>query len=372
MTAVETDPDTSNNIDSEGTVVNIPSDAVRFFTAKATTGQNRLEWLNPTPADYVATHIVVNTTRFPANETDGTVIVNGGTAGAKEIFDHTGLIDNTVYYYGAFVERVSGFTAGKFTSGRPFDDSGPVKCAFTTGAASMAPPSLGSVYAASNDRVLYSMTPGPTGGDWPIGWTPFEAPEPAQSRAPVVPVTVGGASKVVFLGAQDGQVYAVDADTGTLVWPSPMLGDRVQAAPAGMFTTFGGAYDLILVGSRNSATDNIFYGLDLGTGSVSWMFDNLSGTGGIGIISGGASVDYANDRVYFASRDRGGGSPSTLWCLDFDGASATLRWGARPRQYRRKPYPDRSDNLCRHECQRSTRSRCRRRQRPLGCSVRCR
>lgn len=90
VTAVETDPDTSNNIDSEGTVVNIPSDAVRFFTAKATTGQNRLEWLNPTPVDYVATHIVVNTTRFPANETDGTVIVNGGTAGAKEIFDTRG------------------------------------------------------------------------------------------------------------------------------------------------------------------------------------------------------------------------------------------------------------------------------------------
>ena len=39
----------------------------------------------------------------------------------------------------------------------------------------------------------------------------------------------GGASKVVFLGSQDGHVYAVDAETGAQLWVSGDLG-LVQAS----------------------------------------------------------------------------------------------------------------------------------------------
>ena len=46
----------------------------------------------------------------------------------------------------------------------------------------------------------------------------------------------------------------------------------------------------------------------------------------IGIVSGGAAVDYPAARAYFASRERAGGSSNTLWSVDFDGSSATLNW----------------------------------------------
>src|SRR5262249_31993140 len=52
------------------------------------------------------------------------------------------------------------------------------------------------------------------------------------------------------------------------------------------------------------------------------------GTGPIGPISGGASVDYAGKRVFFASRARVGGSANTLWCLNLTAAGLTFAWAA--------------------------------------------
>jgi len=37
-------------------------------------------------------------------------------------------------------------------------------------------------------------------------------------------------------------------------------------------------------------------------------------------------MDYANDRIYFASRARAGGSSDTLWCLSFNGTGFTKEW----------------------------------------------
>jgi outer membrane protein assembly factor BamB len=101
----------------------------------------------------------------------------------------------------------------------------------------------------------------------------------------------------------------------------------VQAAPAGIFQQFGGAYDYILIGTRNSAADNKFYALRVSDGvPVGAAFDNGGGVNGIGIISGMASVDYPNRRVYFASRARAGGSSNTLWCLNLTAAGVSLAW----------------------------------------------
>jgi outer membrane protein assembly factor BamB len=205
-----------------------------------------------------------------------------------------------------------------------------VKWVYSTGATAMMPPSIGSVYAVSNDRLLHAMNGGPGGGDWPAGWIPFAMNGPAQSRPPVVPVSIGGSNKVVFLGSWDGHAYAVDADNGSEIWMSPSLGQRVLAAPAGIFSKFGAAFDLVLVGSRNSSADNAFYGLHLNDGSIAWAFINsvaqLGDGSGIGIINGDATVDYANSRLYFASYERLGGSDNTVWCLDITGTGATLKW----------------------------------------------
>jgi outer membrane protein assembly factor BamB len=63
-----------------------------------------------------------------------------------------------------------------------------------------------------------------------------------------------------------------------------------------------------------------------------WSFDNSPGQLGdgteIGIISGGATIDYLGGRIYFASRKGTGalGSTGTLWCLDISSGSPELLW----------------------------------------------
>jgi outer membrane protein assembly factor BamB len=137
---------------------------------------------------------------------------------------------------------------------------------------------------------------------------------------------------VVFLGSQDGRVHAVDALTGgpSSLWSTTFPGMGVQAAAAGMFTSLGGVFDYILIGTRNASAGNRFYALKADDGAVFGApFDNLvggDGTGAIGIINGGAAVDYANRKVYFASRRRGGGSSNALWCLNLTPAGLTFEW----------------------------------------------
>ncbi|MCP3963315.1 MAG: S8 family serine peptidase [bacterium] len=305
-----------------------PPGAVQFLTATATGGQNEIEWLNPSAGSYGSTMIRWRIDTFPADPTDGTLLVDqAGTPGAHDSTIHGGLANGTTFYYAAFVDNGSGeYSAARVVASRPFDTSNDVKWAYSAGASALAPPGIGSVYGVANDRVLHSMDTSTPGGTWPAGWTPMAMNAPAQARPPVVPISLGAASKVAFLGSQDGRAYAVDADNGQMLWMSPDLGGLVQAAPAGIFTTFSGAHDLILVGTRNAGEDNVFHGLKLADGTVAWTFDNGGGANAIGIISSAATVDYTNLRVYFASRAKPAGSSHTVWCLSFTDTGASLLW----------------------------------------------
>jgi outer membrane protein assembly factor BamB len=146
---------------------------------------------------------------------------------------------------------------------------------------------------------------------------------PAQSRTPIVSITVDTATKVAYVGSQDGFVYAVDADEGSTLW-SYDTGSMVQASPAGMFRRYGGAYDLLFVGTRDGAGENKMVALDPFTGDFRWAFDNGGASNAIGIISGGAYPVYGANRLYFTSRARLGGSAKTVWCLGFTDAPAGL------------------------------------------------
>jgi hypothetical protein len=274
---------------------------------------------------------------------DGTQVylgpAGGVDAGKKMSFTHTLVGKNgTTFYYGAFVHRlvVPFVSPGRFCAGRPFDNTDPasrVRWAFSTGATAVSPPTVSAVgvIAPSNDNLLYAMERGLTGGQWPAAWRPSPLGGPVQSRSPVVPITVTatGANPVVFLGAQDGSIYAVDAAKGGAAalppWSPVNIGESVQAAPSGIFTAFGGALDYLLVGTRNSG-DSFFKALDPQTGAVIDTYSN-----GIGMINGTAAVDYATQRVYFTSH--AGGSSNTLWCLKLanpvPGPVFTYAW-ARP------------------------------------------
>ncbi len=315
-----------------GAACSAPPAPVQFLTATANDSQVEVEWLNPQAGAYGSTMIRFRTDDYPADPTDGTLLADKiGTAGTHDNASHGGLANGTTYYYSAFVDNGSGEYSSRMTvSARPFDTSGSVRWAYSTGASALAPPGIGgAVYGVANDRVLHSMDPGGV-GMWPSGWTPVAMNGPSQSRPPIVPIPLGGATKVAFLGSQDGRVYAVNADSGGQIWVSPALGGMIQAAPAGMYTAFGLPWDLLMIGTRNAAADNQFHGLDALGGTISWSFTNAVAQGGddsgVGIISGGASLDFATNRAYFASRRRTGGSQHTVWCLAFTDTGANLVW----------------------------------------------
>ena len=331
--ADEPELDLSDNSDSVSSVVDLPGDAVRVFTARSTSTTNVLEWVNPNAGSYLSTEIVFNTSGFPANVGDGTSIFIGGSAGAKGTVPHGGLTDGTNYYYGAFVHLTGpAVSAGSFTKGRPFNSGGAVKWAYQTNATAMAPPSVGAdaAYEVSNDQTLHAIGRGLSGGLWPPGYIPMPLNAPSQSRPPVVPtVLVVGATRVVFVGAQDGYVYAIDADSGSTLWQSSVqLGEVVQGSPVGMFTAFpNGSFDFLFSGTRSALADNAFYTLKVSDGTVvGSAYNNGGGANAIGIVSSGGSVDYQNDRVYFTSREKSGGSNETLWAFDITAGGLTYAW----------------------------------------------
>jgi uncharacterized repeat protein (TIGR01451 family) len=341
----EADTDVGSNAAAQDTTVLVSANALAAFTATSTSGRNALEWRNPA-SDFDHAEVWFRTDGFPTVPGDGSPVFPGGAAGSgatwppgfsadggRVTFDHLPLSDGTTYYYAAFYYHDDLTPSlGRFCTGRPFDHTaGAVRWAFSTGATAVAPPTVGGagVIAPSNDHLVYAMERGPTGGRWPMGWVPVALNGPVQSRSPVVPITVGAANPVVYLGAQDGAVYAIDGAKGgaaPFVWPPLPIATVVQAAPAGIFTTFGGAYDHVLVGTRNGAAHNALVAIDPTTGTeTAPRFDNGGGTSGIGIVNGAAAVDYATRRVYFASRRSTiGGSASTLWCLEMTGSSPPL------------------------------------------------
>ena len=149
-------------------------------------------------------------------------------------------------------------------------------------------------------------------------WTPVALGSIAQTRSPIVPLA--GVS-VAFIGTQDGRVTAIDTATGVTLWSTPLTPASGQAAPAGIFTAFGGAWSYVLVGTRENSTNNRFYALDPANGDV---VDYYPKTGDpeqkVGPINGAAAVDYATGRVYFGSLEVGAAA-ETFWCLQAGSAA---------------------------------------------------
>jgi outer membrane protein assembly factor BamB len=294
--------------------------------------------MNPSSASYGRTRIRYRPDAFPIDENDGTLLVDKvGAPGAPDSVAHTGLTDDATVFYAAFVDNGAGsFSLGRRTSGRPFNTSlTDAKWALSIGMTAIVPPGngLGQIHAAGQDNSLHSMVKGASGGSWPPLWMPQSLAGPSQGRPSTIglPVPIGGATRAIFLGTQAGTVYALNAETGAVLWSRTVSGP-VQAAPSGWFSFFGGTagMDYILVGTRDAlpAALNRFYALRLADGSVAWSYDGSADSRKIGMISGQANVDYANKRVYFASAafGAGAGERDTVWCLNLE--TGTRLWSA--------------------------------------------
>jgi outer membrane protein assembly factor BamB len=111
---------------------------------------------------------------------------------------------------------------------------------------------------------------------------------------------------IVYVGSGDGNVYALDAQAGTLKWRFT-TGNVVHASPA---VANGAVY----VGSW----DRYFYALDSRTGALRWKFltgDDTKIYNQLG-IAGSATV--SGNSVYFGCRD------SHLYALD--ATTGAVRW----------------------------------------------
>jgi len=324
-------------------VINTTGDTcVRFVTATSTgdptSGQNALQWQSAIAPGVTGVRIRYNTSSTPAgcvppaDATSGTSLTDLAFAPGRQTYAHGSLTPGTYYCYSVFALGGAGYSPPRSVTARPFDSTGLVKWGFSTGgAAALAPPGngIGAVHVVANNAAVHALEKGAGGGTWPGGlpeWRPRQLPGPSQGRPSTVGVPVGSAAQVLFLGAQDGHVYALDAQTGEQVWRSPPLASLVQAAPSGMFVALGGSHDYILVGTRNTGVPNAFYALRLSDGTQAWAFDG--GGHRIGPINSQATVDYASRRVYFTSLAYGTTAPDndTVWCVDLD--TGTRSWSA--------------------------------------------
>lgn len=195
-----------------------------------------------------------------------------------------------------------------------------IKWKFKTGAAVISSPAVieGTAYFGSNDHYLYAVNAADGVQRWKFaseGERRFtgrhlHGSDPAGESMPdpfdfyLSSPTVDAGT--VFIGSGDGNVYALDAASGTLRWKFH-TGNVVHASPAI-------ANGLVYVGSW----DSYFYAIDARSGQQRWRFktgEDHEIANQVGIQS---SALIADGIVYFGCRD------SNLYALD--AVSGAKRW----------------------------------------------
>jgi outer membrane protein assembly factor BamB len=183
---------------------------------------------------------------------------------------------------------------------------------FRTGGKVFSSPAVyeGSVYVGSNDGRLYALDAA-TGA---LRWK-FQTRGPVNSSPAV-------AGKLAYSGSVDGNFYAVDTANGTAAWTFKTGGERRYAAPGihGLVPrseTMPDPYDVFLSSPAIAggvvyfgSGDHNVYALDAMTGALKWKF----ATGNVVH----ASPAVADGVVYIGSWDR------YLYALD--AATGALKW----------------------------------------------
>jgi len=186
------------------------------------------------------------------------------------------------------------------------------KWTFKTGGKVMSTPAVadGVVYVGSNDGNLYALS----ANDGALAWK-FAA-RLAVSSSPAV------AAGLVYVSSVDGNIYAVSADTGALKWKFATGGERRFAAPGihgipPAHEMMPDPFDVFLsspvvAGGRVyiGSGDHNVYALDAATGALAWKF----ATGDVVH----ASPAVADGVVYIGSWDR------YLYALNAN--DGTVRW----------------------------------------------
>jgi hypothetical protein len=299
-----------------------------------TSGRNRLQWRVPAGQPNPPTEFHIRWDKgpscsFPADTAGGIGGTGNFTAnapGAAQGYTHTVVTPHDTWCYSIFTFYPAQSPERVTVKTKTFDSAGALKWTLTNTAAlpSLAPPTVGqdAVYSLDNDGVLHAMQrSGVQAGWWPGTWNPLMLGGVTSSRSPAVPLPSGWR---LLVGTENGEIHAVDGQTGFLQWSrsaafgnSQLMTSSVgpQAAPALLLRSFGGLNDLLLVGTATGASNTKFFALDPQTGATRDEYPN-GGDAPPGIIEnvyGMAVVDYAANRVYFGTT--GSGASFTLWSL---------------------------------------------------------
>lgn len=168
--------------------------------------------------------------------------------------------------------------------------------------------------AALSLAALVAVSPVQAGGWSALGGGPdrtssVEAGIPAAMavkwRTPTMGPVYGGPAVVegtLYVGSDDGWLYALEASTGQLIWKFPVLA-RIRAVPAREGSRlFVGAYN------------GLVYALDAGTGWLLWTFATASWVPASPAVRVGLVIVSSYDGTVYA----------------LDGEDRTLRWSFNP------------------------------------------
>lgn len=317
---------------------------VSLVVATGRNGRNFLGWSNPVEHDGV---LILRTAGVPANQGPdaGTIYAPGAVIGNSTVvytdsqsfattFSDQGLSNGQRYYYRIYNhDQFYNYAAGNQpSSSGVFSEpssqaSGYPRYCYSVGVDSRMQPvtELGNAsFSAGNAGFVGSnLTLTDPDLDGSERWRPTVLAGAVQSRFPVVPLQ-NRSGTYILTGDQKGYAYAVNAQTGAVLWRGNgggTIGDAIQAQPVvqlynTVLTT--AAYkaartvDSVFVSTYNvGRSNNRVWALSGQDGSQLWAFS----PGNMDQVSGGGMVAYPYDQLWIPSKSNGGTQPS-IWVIN--------------------------------------------------------
>lgn len=334
---------------------------VTGLTATPGNGQVTLTWSYPaavgsvTPGEETNGVLILrrnarpSTTACPGDGTnptvgsglgDATVVAN--LTADQSSFTDTGLTNGTTVFYKVIArDKRNNYAANGDNTGcvdanfAPQVSATPGASASTQQASvwisppqttTLAPPGLipGSrVVVPSNSNVVLLLN----SSDGTPSAAPVATGGVISSRPPVLETIDNSVGRnITYLPNQDDLVYAIDTDTGEVVWVKNPTGLGINGFTGGAAvqlkqfsnSSFTLPHDLVVVGTHGgNTTNNIIAGLDGNTGATVWTLCKSgctkTTTQNIDVVSSTPYVDYLSNVVYVTSRASGGTGQPSVW-----------------------------------------------------------
>lgn len=305
---------------------------VQSVVALSGDGRNTLIWNNPTDHSGV---VVLRAAGAAPNTPPvaGTTYVAGETLGNAQVvyaddlsmvsrFVDTGVTNGTEYTYRLFnFDDQRRYSPGNTPTSlglkaRPQarGPGAPLWC-YNVGLSALNQPitevGVGTFSAFNNSVIANRTNTADPALDGDERWRPVALQGLIGGRFPVVPLR-GLSGQYLLVGTQDGYMYALNAQTGAVLWRGDNgqpLG-KIQALPVTQLYNFANATyqaaqprDLVFFATRidGNPTGNKVIALDGATGQRVWLYQPND----LDMVSGGMMVDYANNRLVVVARSNG-------------------------------------------------------------------